>query len=488
MTASTTIRRIAVGADHGGFHLKEAVKAHLTAKGFAVEDVGAHSTEAVDYPVFAHAIAQRVATGAADVGVMVDRAGIGSAMAANKLSGVRAALCYDLTSARNSREHNNANVLTLGAGLIGPDLALQIVDVWLATRCEAERHLRRAAMIDIPATSASCGCGCGKSSSPVSDAKKQSIPAASCACSCGDDMTDISAEDLDRVARRVAELAGGTTPTTPENICVYCQTCGQTNPEHLRELIGAGAQRLGHRPGAGEIPSDLAKHIDHTLLRPDATTAQIDQLCDEAAKYGFASVCVNPTYVRRCADRLKGSSAKVCSVIGFPFGAHVAEIKALETRRAIRDGADEIDMVINIGALKSGDDELVYRDIRAVVEACRDGGAICKVIIEIAMLTDEEKVRACVAAKRARAHFVKTSTGYGGGGATARDVALMGGAVCGTGIQVKAAGGIRSLADAQQMIAAGATRLGASAGVKIVQEAKGMAPSSSAEPAASAKY
>lgn len=463
MTPSNTIRRIALGADHGGFHLKEAVKTSLIARGFEVADVGASSADPVDYPTFAHAVARRVADGLADVGIMLDRAGIGSAMAANKIPGVRAALCYDLTSARNSREHNNANLLTLGAGLIGPDLALQIVDAWLATTCTAERHLRRASMIDLGAAA----CACHSAASPTNE----SAPPA--ACLCGESMTPLAPDDLERVARRVAELAGAAAPTTAENACVYCQTCAKTNPEHLRELLGVGASRLGHRPGSGEVPAELAKYIDHTLLRPDATSAQIEQLCDEAKKFEFASVCVNPTNVPLCAARLRGSDVRVCSVIGFPFGASVAEIKALEARRAIRDGAHEIDMVINIGALKSGDDERVYRDIRGVVEACRDGSALCKVIIETAMLTDEEKVRACLAARRARAHFVKTSTGYGGGGASARDVALMGGAVCGAGIQVKASGGIRTLADAQQMIAAGATRLGASAGVKIVHEAKG---------------
>ena len=162
----------------------------------------------------------------------------------------------------------------------------------------------------------------------------------------------------------------------------------------------------------------------------------------------------------------------VCTVVGFPLGAHMPEIKALETRRAIRDGAKEIDMVINIGALKSGNDDFVFRDLRAVVEACEDGGALCKVIIEAALLTDEEKVHACELAKRARANFVKTSTGFAAGGATAKDVALMSSVVRGTGMGVKAAGGIKTYEDAQKMIAAGATRIGASAGIKIVQGAK----------------
>ncbi|MHC4063739.1 MAG: deoxyribose-phosphate aldolase [Planctomycetota bacterium] len=235
-----------------------------------------------------------------------------------------------------------------------------------------------------------------------------------------------------------------------------------------------GADRVAHLPGGGTLPTELAAYIDHTLLRPDATAEQILNLCDEAKRYGFASVCVNPTFARLSAERLKGTSVKVCSVAGFPLGAHAPEIKALEARRAIRDGAGEIDMVINIGALKGGDDDLVYRDIRAVTEACLDGGAICKVIIEAALLTDDEKARACRMAKRARADFVKTSTGFGPGGATAHDVALMAEIVREARMGVKAAGGIRSFEDAEKMIRAGATRLGASAGVRILKEARGL--------------
>ena len=182
-------------------------------------------------------------------------------------------------------------------------------------------------------------------------------------------------------------------------------------------------------------------------------------------------MCVNPTYVPLTAKLLRDSPVKVCTVVGFPLGTHAAQIKAIEAQRAIREGAEEIDMVINVGALKSGDDELVYRDIAAVVDACRDGNAVCKVIIEAALLTDEEKVRACQAARRARADFVKTSTGFGPGGATAHDVALMAQTVRGTSMGVKAAGGIRTLADARKMIEAGATRLGTSASIEIMKEA-----------------
>ena len=202
--------------------------------------------------------------------------------------------------------------------------------------------------------------------------------------------------------------------------------------------------------------------------------------CEEALKFGFASVCINPNWVTTAAALLKGSPVKVCTVAGFPLGAHVPDIKALEARRSLREGATEIDKVINVGALKGGDVDLVRRDIAGIVEACRERRAVCKVIIETALLSDEEKVRACQLARRARANFVKTSTGYGGGGATAHDVALMAGAVCGTDIGVKASGGIRSAEDARKMIAAGATRLGASAGVKIVSEAKGLTVSDGA--------
>lgn len=482
MPDSSTIRRIAVGADHGGYELKEAIKAHLRQRGLAVEDCGTNSTQPVDYPVFARLVAQRVSDSQAERGIMVDRAGIGSAMAANKVPGVRAALCYDLSTARNSREHNDANVLTLGAGLVGPDLALQIVDLWLATECTAERHLRRVAMIE-PGRPAR---GPDKGPERPADKTQGERPEMSVEKAAEKSMNQLTETDIERIVRRIGELSGGAAggataaassacaSSCANPACVYCQACAQANPEYLRELVGMGAARVGHVSGAGSLPQDLAAYIDHTLLKPDATPKQVHDLCTEALQYKFASVCINPCYVRLTADRLKGSGVKVCSVVGFPLGAHVPEIKALEARRAIRDGAEEIDMVINVGVLKGGEDELVYRDIRAVTLACLDGGAICKVIIEAALLTDEEKVRACQAAKRARADFVKTSTGFGPGGATAHDVALMAGAVCGTRMGVKAAGGIRSFEDAQAMIRAGATRLGASASVRIMKEAKGL--------------
>jgi len=221
-----------------------------------------------------------------------------------------------------------------------------------------------------------------------------------------------------------------------------------------------------------EQPTNIAKIIDHTLLKPEATRDQIVQLCREAREYGFASVCVNPSYVKLAAELLRGSSVKVCSVVGFPLGATLPEVKAYEARRAIEEGAAEIDMVINIGALKSGDLELVKRDIASVVDVCHAKGALCKVIIEAALLTDEEKVLACQLARAAGADYVKTSTGFGPGGATVQDVALMRRTV-GPEMGVKAAGGIRSYEAAKSMVEAGATRIGASAGVKIVQEARG---------------
>jgi deoxyribose-phosphate aldolase len=253
-----------------------------------------------------------------------------------------------------------------------------------------------------------------------------------------------------------------------------CGICVEKKPETFRKFIDFGVDRLGieYGPGGECVPEDVAHCIDHTILKPDATEDDIITLCAEAKEFKFASVCVSPSYVSIAARELAESPVKVCTVVGFPSGAHMPEVKAMETRRAIREGAEEIDMVINIGALKSGNDELVYRDIRTVVEACNDGSAISKIIIEAALLTADEKVRACTMAKRAKANYVKTSTGFGPGGATAEDVALMSKIVGQSGIGVKAAGGIKSYDDAQKMIEAGATRLGASAGIKILQQAK----------------
>jgi deoxyribose-phosphate aldolase len=238
-------------------------------------------------------------------------------------------------------------------------------------------------------------------------------------------------------------------------------------PEKLRSVVANGADRVSFHGDAQDVPLDLAKYIDHTLLRPDATQAEIDTMCTEAIDNGFASVCINPTWVKRTAENLKGSDVKTCTVIGFPLGANTSDIKAMEARRALRDGAREVDMVINVGALKSGQHELVRKDIEKVVDASHESGAITKVILETALLTDEEKVIASALAKAAKADFVKTSTGFGGGGATVYDVALMRETV-GPDMGVKASGGVRTLEDAEDMIAAGATRIGASAGVQIV--------------------
>lgn len=216
--------------------------------------------------------------------------------------------------------------------------------------------------------------------------------------------------------------------------------------------------------------NNVAKLIDHTLLKPDATRDQIEKICDEAAEYSFASVCVNPTWVKFCHDKLQGTTVKVCTVIGFPLGATTTETKAFETKNAIDHGATEVDMVINIGALKDNDNELVENDIRAVVEAA-NGKALTKVIIETCLLTDEEKVRACELAVKAGADFVKTSTGFSTGGATVEDIRLMRQTV-GPDIGVKASGGVRSVEDAEQMVEAGATRIGASSGVAIVKGLK----------------
>lgn len=214
-------------------------------------------------------------------------------------------------------------------------------------------------------------------------------------------------------------------------------------------------------------PSQLAKMIDHTLLRADATQSEIHKLTEEAKQYQFASVCVNPGWVVYATEQLQGTGVDICTVIGFPLGASTSETKAFETRDAIAKGATEVDMVINISALKDGKDDYVEQDIRAVVEAAA-GKALVKVIIETCLLTDDEKVRACQAAVRAGADFVKTSTGFSTGGATPEDIALMRRTV-GPNVGVKASGGVRSLEDMQKMIEAGATRIGASSGVKIMQ-------------------
>lgn len=274
--------------------------------------------------------------------------------------------------------------------------------------------------------------------------------------------------------RRVIELileelvaAGAVAPSRCECHGFTYECC----PARVQGVLDAGASRLGlHANAGGE--GGVASTIDHTLLKPDATAADIDTLCREAAEWKFATVCVNPTWVARAAAHLRGTGVGVCSVVGFPLGATTPDVKQYEARRAIFDGATEIDMVLNVGALKSGDVRLVTDDIRAVVGACAERGVTSKVILETALLTDEEKVTACTLAKAAGADFVKTSTGFGPGGATTADVALMR-RVVGAEMGVKASGGVRDLQQVKAMVAAGATRIGASAGVRIVKESRG---------------
>jgi len=254
--------------------------------------------------------------------------------------------------------------------------------------------------------------------------------------------------------------------------CSSCMLCVEKRPELVQQFVDAGAARLGAAPGLRVVPAGVAQYIDHTLLKPEATPEQIARLCAEAREQRFAAVCVNPCNIRECTELLRGTDVHVCSVIGFPLGATMPEVKAYETERVIWDGATEVDMVINIGALKGGDYALVQRDIEAVVHVAHRNRALTKVIIEAALLTDDEKVKACTLAKAARADYVKTSTGFGPGGATLHDVELMRRTV-GPEMGVKAAGGIRDYEAAKQMIAAGATRIGASAGVRIVQESGG---------------
>ena len=242
--------------------------------------------------------------------------------------------------------------------------------------------------------------------------------------------------------------------------------------ERVQRVIQNGASRIS--AGLGYIPRDLsvARLIDHTLLKPDASAEQIAELCREAREYHFASVCVNSAWVSLCADLLKGSDVAVCTVVGFPLGASPPEVKAYDAQLAIQNGATEIDMVMNIGALKSRDIKGLYRDIATVAATCHAYNVILKVILETAQITDEEKVIASQVAKMAGADFVKTSTGFGGGGATVADVSLMR-RVVGPGLGVKASGGVRTYEDAQAMVEAGATRIGASAGVAIVGGERG---------------
>ena len=280
--------------------------------------------------------------------------------------------------------------------------------------------------------------------------------------------------DLQRLIQIIVEELSASESAPAPSRCACHSLLYECCPDRLRGVLDAGATRLGLH-ATGGAPGGVASMIDHTLLKPDATRKDIEALCREAAEYKFASVCVNPTWVAACAALLQGTGVKVCSVVGFPLGATTPDTKHYETRRAIFDGAHEIDMVINIGALKSGDLRVVERDIEAVTFPCREAGVLSKVIIEAALLTDDEKITASTLAKAAAADYVKTSTGFGPGGATVADVMLMR-RVVGEEMGVKAAGGVRDLQGLKAMVAAGATRVGASAGVRIVQEAQGKQP------------
>jgi deoxyribose-phosphate aldolase len=398
--------------------LKEQLKSWLRDRGHPIRDLGTRSKEPVDYPKIAHEVAELVASGACRFGIMVDGAGIGSAMTANKVRGILAAACYNETLARNAREHNDANVLTLGSGQVDLETAKKIVETFLTTECTVDRHQRRVKMIR-----------------DYDKGRPEAASATSLASA------DLSPDEFTRIADRV------------------------------RELLKQGPSA----PPVIALPPDkLVKLIDHTLLKPEATAEDIVVLCQEAAAHNFYSVCVNPSWVTKVKSLLRGTNVKVCCVVGFPLGAQSPEIKTLEARRALREGAQEIDMVVNIGALKGKDDLLVAREIRGVVEVCIESRAVSKVILETALLTDEEKVRGCLLSMKAGANFVKTSTGFSKGGATVEDVALMARTVAPRKLGVKASGGIRTYADVVKMVEAGATRVGCSASVKILEEAQAM--------------
>ncbi|MBW7889062.1 MAG: deoxyribose-phosphate aldolase [Bacteroidetes bacterium] len=275
------------------------------------------------------------------------------------------------------------------------------------------------------------------------------------------------------IQKLVSELLNQRTPTEPHVCCKdgICTDglCVIHNKQGVQNIVESGASRVTASVGvdaAGGVTPDIAKMIDHTLLKPEATVEQINTLCSEAKKFNFASVCVNPSYVTLCAHLLKDTNVRVCTVIGFPLGATTTETKAFETEHVIRNGATEVDMVINVGRLKSKEYAVVENDIFAVVSQAKRHNVLTKVIIETGLLTDEEKVIACMLAKRAGADFVKTSTGFSKGGATAADIALMR-YVVGSSMGVKASGGVRTREDALAMVASGADRIGASASVSI---------------------
>ncbi len=443
----TKKQTIALGADHGGFDLKQNLAGHLRAAGHTVTDVGTNDTQSVDYPKFAEAVARLVASGQARFGIMIDGAGIGSAMAANKIAGVLAAACTSEVLARNSREHNGANVLTLGAGQVSLGQAKAIADVFLSTECTEERHQRRVGMIlGLEGGGGAAGAGANASDLSRFTCMNSGGGSAGSGSPGGVNLDGIDPADVDLIVARAQQM-----------------------------LAGSGAGPGAFAP-ATIGPEAMAQMIDHTVLKPEASLADVEKLCAEAREHNFISVCVNPSYAREAKELLKGTSVKVCCVVGFPLGAQPGESKAMDARRCIREGAKEIDMVVNVGAVKSGDWDLVLKDIRAVVEACRDGSAMSKVILETSLLTDEEKVKVCEISMRAGADFVKTSTGFGSGGATAEDISLMARTVAPKKLGVKASGGVRTYQDAVKMIQAGATRVGASSSVKIIEQAREAAP------------
>lgn len=290
----------------------------------------------------------------------------------------------------------------------------------------------------------------------------------------------ITPSELDTLVAQIGEeiLARLNRPAAParaeglnlrDQVCPGCvQRCPQTCARNTKEIIAAGADRVSASERLTKIDPAIAALIDHTILKPEATRADIVKVCREARQYNFASVCVNPYWVPLVHAELEGSPVKVCSVIGFPLGATSTEAKAAEAAAALRAGALELDMVINIGALRTGDHQAVKLDIQQVVHVAHEAGAIVKVILETALLDDNQKAVACTLAKLAGADFVKTSTGFGPAGATARDVELMR-RVVGPEMGVKASGGIRTLSDLEAMTSAGATRIGASASIKIVE-------------------
>lgn len=444
VSAMAKVLKIAVGSDHGGFDLKDQLLSYLNSCGHTVIDCGTHNRDAVDYPRIAFAVASKVSDHEADFGIIIDGAGIGSAMTAGKVRGVRPAACYNEALAKNAREHNDANVLTLGAGQTSLGLARRIVEIFLTTNCTEERHQRRVQMIKdaesgplqpLPAPTAEAASGLtGKPSIQPSATTSEAA------------VQDLSTDDIQRITHRVRQIMAAEGVSGDISL-------------HLKLE-----------------PKQIAQMIDHTVLKAETSQAEVDRVCDEAIKYKFFSVCVNSTYTRQVANKLRGTGVKTCTVVGFPLGAMPPDIKAAEARKAIREGADEIDMVINVGALKSGQNELVLKDIRAVVEACRDGRrALLKVILETSLLTDAEKTTACQLCLQAGVDFVKTSTGFSTGGATPQDVSLMASIVSHRGVKVKASGGVRNYSDAIRMIEAGASRLGCSSSVAIIEEATAVA-------------